>query len=87
MTESMLTDLLTFLFGVGCLVAFTRVVSAFFNRKRPTAPGLLGVSAMSLSLPQDVPGWDRRHDRTTGGRRSSRSTMTRHRPIRVTPGG
>jgi hypothetical protein len=38
MTESMLTDLLTFLFGVGCLVAFTRVVSAFFNRKRPTAP-------------------------------------------------
>lgn len=38
MTESMLTDLLTFLFGVGCLVAFTRVVTAFFNRKRPTGP-------------------------------------------------
>lgn len=38
MTESMLTDLLTFLFGVGCLVAFTRVVTAFLGRKRPTAP-------------------------------------------------
>ncbi|HEX6807165.1 MAG TPA: hypothetical protein VF118_04215 [Gemmatimonadaceae bacterium] len=38
MTESMLTDVLTFLFGVGCLVAFTRVLTAFFNRKRPTSP-------------------------------------------------
>jgi hypothetical protein len=37
MTESMLTDTLTFLFGVGCLIAFTRILTAFFNRKRPAA--------------------------------------------------
>jgi hypothetical protein len=41
------------------------------------AAGLPGVSAMSLSLPQDLPGWDRRHGRTTGGRRSYR---THHDP-------
>lgn len=38
MTEGMLVDLLTFLFGAGCLIAFTRVVTAFLNRKRPSAP-------------------------------------------------
>lgn len=36
--ESMLVDLLTFLFGVGCLIAFTRCVLAFMGRKRPAAP-------------------------------------------------
>lgn len=38
MTEAMLVDLLTFMFGAGCLIAFTRVVTAFLNRKRPSAP-------------------------------------------------
>jgi hypothetical protein len=38
MTESMLVDVLTFLFGAGCLIAFTRLVTAFFSRKRPVAP-------------------------------------------------
>lgn len=38
MTESMLTDVLTFLFGMGCLYAFTRLMTAFFSRKRPLPP-------------------------------------------------
>ncbi len=56
MTESMLTDLLTFLFGVGCLVAFTRVVTAFFNRKRPTsaAPDMSGLEARLSRIEQIV---------------------------------
>jgi hypothetical protein len=40
MTESMLVDVLMFLFGTGCLVAFTRVVTAFFGRKRSAAPAV-----------------------------------------------
>ncbi|HEY7895872.1 MAG TPA: hypothetical protein VIC24_13315 [Gemmatimonadaceae bacterium] len=38
MTESMLQDVLTFLFGMGCLYALTRCLIAFFGRKRPIAP-------------------------------------------------
>lgn len=38
MTERMLQDVLTFLFGMGCLYAFTRCLIAFFGRKRPMAP-------------------------------------------------
>lgn len=38
MNESMLVDLLTFMFGVGCLIAFTRIVTSILNRKRPAAP-------------------------------------------------
>jgi len=38
MTESMLTDVLTFLFGIGVLFTMTKLGVAFFNRKRPAGP-------------------------------------------------
>ncbi|HKV52395.1 MAG TPA: hypothetical protein VJO52_14475 [Gemmatimonadaceae bacterium] len=49
MTESMLTDVLTFLFGMGCLYAFTRVLTAFFGRKRPM-PAAGDTSALEARL-------------------------------------
>lgn len=49
MTESMLVDVLTFLFGVGCLYAFTRIMMAFFGRKRPM-PSPTGTAALEERL-------------------------------------
>ena len=56
MNEAMLVDLLTFLFGAGCLVAFTRLVTAFLNRKRPpaSAPDTTALAARLARIEQIV---------------------------------
>ncbi len=49
MNESMLVDVLTFLFGMGCLYAFTRLMTAFFGRKRPL-PAAADTAALETRL-------------------------------------
>lgn len=49
MTESMLVDVLTFLFGMGSLYAFTRIMIAFFGRKRPM-PSPTGTAGLEERL-------------------------------------